>query len=201
LKCSKLSFTDLQRQQQPQPKLDTSHFPPLPTSGADSAVTTPPSVTLSTSHITPNEDGLKTLSDIVKGGSRPSNTIVPPQPPPPPVITTVNGGGSQGAQTTLASAIVERNIPSTSVKTSTSHSQSLPAPSIGVVDTPEQVNLNSEAPLPVGNPPEKKNSTAMGETEEVCAGDKVDKSGTVLGTAQRGDYRVGKVCFPFCKSD
>ena len=176
-KGHQLSFIDMQRQQQPQPKLDTAHFPPLPTSGADSAVTTPPSVTLSTSHVTPNEDGQKTLSDIVKGGSRPSNAVVPPQPPPPPAIPTVNGGGSQ---TTLASVVVERNIPSTSVKTSTSHSQSLPAPSIGVVDTPEQVNLSSEAPLVGVSQPEKKISAVMGETgEEANAGEKIDKSGAV----------------------
>ena len=111
-----------QQQLQQQPKLDlaTAHFPPLPTSGSEnpmslSSTTTPSSSTHS--HMTSNEDGPKTLSDIVKGGSRPTVSTLPQQQPAVvSVVSPVNGG----LHAAIASRVVERTIASATAKLATS---------------------------------------------------------------------------------
>ncbi len=133
------------------------------------------------SHMAPNEDGQKTLSDIVKGGTRPSNVVTPPQQTPAPVVSTANGG----TQNTLASAIVERNIPASSVKAGVPHPQSLPLSSSGP-ESQDQVNSDVH---PVGNPPlpERKGLPPTGgdSNEDGGANEKSDKSGAAVVSGPR----------------
>ena len=138
--------------------------------------------------MTPNEDGQKTLSDIVKGGCRPANVPPPTQPAAAPTVGTTNGGGSQS---TLASAIVERNIPSSSVKTGPPHSQALPSPSTGQ-ESPELVNQNSELPLGAQPSSEKKAPPVVGgEGEEGALVERGDKAGGVSTTPRLSNVVSG----------
>ncbi len=120
----------MQRQQnKPQPKLDlaTAHFPPLPTSSSSENGTAPSSAPPTTS--LEAVDSPKTLSDIVRGNTRPIAKESPGNPTP---------SGSVGGHTAVASSVVEKSLAFAAAKVSGGAVG--PTPS----DTPPQQPVNSD---------------------------------------------------------
>lgn len=144
--------------------------------------------------MTTSEDGQKTLSDIVKGGSRPPNISTAPQPPQQPIAPVVNQANG-GLHAALASSVVERTIASATAKlaspqqpytplsnatSTTNNTTTITTTNTSSTDTSELINAKPN--LLQGHTTvslEKKTTGAdVGEGEEVVVG--VEKGNAAL---------------------
>ena len=154
-----------QQQAKEQPKLDlaTAHFPPLPTSTSSESGTTPLPTLPTTSHThMSTEDGQKTLSDIVKGNTRPltkeTNNTSTGQPLAP-VISPTN-------HVAVASSVVESSIASAAAKlgSSSNTTQSTSSnSSTGNSSQPQEgspTHTSATSPLQLSPDSSKQNSVA-----------------------------------------
>lgn len=161
-------FVLLQRQQNKvQPKLDlaTAHFPPLPNSSSSDGGAPPTSAPPITSHShTSTEDGPKTLSDIVRGGSRSQTKEITAGPAPNPTPSPA----------VVASNMVEKTIASASAKVS----QTTSGPSSLSLQTPQE----SASPTTVNSDPSPQTSPADGQPKIVHSGSDVSGGGSAVTT-------------------